>query len=85
WTGRLQLSVVPSSFCSDRLKQLEKTGGNRSLDSKVAIKVFIFGKGNVDKPLRGQEQGHRDHGFESRLCEGKVLAPLTTVVSNGNR
>ena len=42
-------------------------GVKLSLNSKVATEVFIFEKGNVDKPLREREQGHCDQNSGSGI------------------
>jgi hypothetical protein len=72
------------------MKRREKcpSVNTREMKHRVATELYLFPgeKENIDKTLKdGKEWSSQPFpGFGSRLCKGKILAPLTSVVLNGN-
>lgn len=69
---------VNLSTMSRRGKYLSASHARRC--NRVSIELYLFSNEmeNIDK-IQGERNGQ-----ESRLCKGNVLAPLTSVVLNGN-
>jgi hypothetical protein len=56
-------------------------------ENRVATELYLFPKEkeNIDKTSKKLRHCHYNQiRIGSRLCEGKVLTPLTSVVPNGN-
>ena len=74
--AQVNFSIIPSRVASCRITR--KTGGKRRTTEPPPCVIYPKrGKGNAQsKPGKEHGLATKEDGFGSRLCEGKVLAPL---------
>lgn len=77
--------MTPIYFLSMKMIRHKKFTSEWTLEINRVVIEVLFLKGNADETLKEWNMViANEFGFESQLCEGKVLTLHTSVVLNGN-